>query len=707
MLAPVPMIGFVAVVLLVLDVLALQFLSSLHHPDQSFTTDGRQVFISAQHGQGEPIVVDAIVSGDLRIALLPIDLIEEPDLLPTRREMLAVFERQTLITKILDSGTAVAETDSGSLPITFHDQPIPGATAFWMQLLVANIGALIGFAVWTFQRGNVAARHLAVTGTGLAISALSAAIYSSRPLAIDGEVFAMLTTINAAGVSIFCAGFLPMMWSYPKPLWTRTLAPIWYLVLGCFFAGGYLGWIDSNDIARRLPAIFSLIAGGLLLIWQWRNADRDPLTRQSLLWFMFVTLSGSAFFVIVTMLPAILGMQPVVSQAAAFLAFLTIYVGLAVGVARYPLFDLQQYWIKSMIWLVAIFLVMGLNMVIVRYLGLSLMTAAIMVTASFVLMILPLRAVGARYVFNRASKNFQQHLPQMVARISNSAQTDVESIWQSQIREIFSPLEFTVERIPVVRSAVVKRGLGFVVPALEDGTSYHMTYADQGTRLFSSLDVTLVETLIGLFEMNLSARRVASEAALLERGRMRKDIHDSLGGRLLSIMHAAPDNQVAEESRRAMSELRDILASVDAENTTFGVAALEWEKQLRSQVESSGAAFDWAFDAELVALSLAGRDRFNLGQIIREAVTNAMRHAAAEQISVGINLERDRLICIITNDGDVSSLDFGQAGYGRQNMRERAMELGGTVEWMVREGEVQVTLSVPVGTDVTHQSTDV
>lgn len=245
------------------------------------------------------------------------------------------------------------------------------------------------------------------------------------------------------------------------------------------------------------------------------------------------------------------------------------------------------------------------------------------------------------------------------------------------------------------------------MPALEDGTSYHMTYADQGTRLFSSLDVTLVETLIGLFEMNLSARRVASEAALLERGRMRKDIHDSLGGRLLSIMHAAPDNQVAEESRRAMSELRDILASVDAENTTFGVAALEWEKQLRSQVESSGAAFDWAFDAELVALSLAGRDRFNLGQIIREAVTNAMRHAAAEQISVGINLQRDRLICIITNDGDVSSLDFGQAGYGRQNMRERAMELGGTVEWMVREGEVQVTLSVPVGTDVTHQSTDV
>ena len=701
MLAPVPMIGFVAVVLLVLDILALQFLSGLPHPDQSFVTDGQQVFISADHGQGQLLTLESIHAGDLQIKILPTDLIEEPDVLPTRQETLTFFQRQSTIFDILTSGEAMAETNNGTMPITFHKESLPGVPGFWMQLLVANIGVLVGFAVWTFQRTNFAARHLAVTGTGLALSALAAAIYSSRPLAINGEIFAFLSMVNAAGVVIFCGGFLPMMWNYPKPLWRHTLAPFWYLALAFLFFGGQTGWIDSNDISLRLAPIFALLAGGAVLLLQWRQSKRDPLTKQSLLWFMLVTLSGSTFFVAAVMIPPLFGLDTAVSQGAAFLAFLTIYIGLAVGVARYPLFDLQQYWVKSMIWLIAGLLVIAANIAIILFLGLSLATAGIMVLVSIVLLVIPLRAVGARYVFNRASKNFQQHLPQIVARMSESQEKDVESIWQTQIREIFSPLEFSVEKIPVVRSLVVKRGLGFVVPALEGNTSYHMTYADQGTRLFSSLDVTLVETLIELFEMNLSARRVASEAALQERGRMRKDIHDSLGGRLLSIMHAAPDNQVAEESRRAMSELRDILAAVDSESTNFGIAAHEWEKQLRGQVESSGAEFLWSIDPELNGIALAGRDRFNLGQIIREAVTNGMRHAAAQHISVQLKLEPALLVCIVTNDGNVSSLGFGEAGLGRRNMRERALELGGTVEWIVQTGEVQVILSVPVGDGVT------
>ncbi len=687
MLAPVPMIGAVVALLLFLDLAALQFLANLPHPDQGFYSDGDHVYLEST---GDRVL--ALRAGALSTDLTPLDLIEEPDVLPLHTEMIEVFNRQSLIFEILNAEKGEVVTESGVVPLTFHEERLPGQLIFWIQMFVANVGALVGIAVWTFQRTNIAARHFAVTGVGLAISSMAASLYSSRPMAIDGQMFDLLSHLNFLGVCIFCSGFLCMMLNYPKPLTRFPVSAIWYPLMALVFVLDYFLVIDSLDVTRRMPAIITLLLAVAALYLQWRGSRGDPLTRQSLLWFVAVTLSGSFFFIAVIFIPPLLGEGPTISQGLAFLAFLTIYVGLAVGVARYPLFDLQQYWVKTMIWMVGGLVVISLNLAIATWFGFSNLTALGMIVVSFLAVALPLRAAGTRYVFNRASRNFQQHLPQIVTRMADSAEKDVARIWQDEVVEIFRPLEVTRESISVVKPTVVKRGIGFVVPAIEGGASYHLAYADEGTRLFSSLDVTLVETLKGLFEMNLSRESIANEATEAERTRLRKDIHDSLGGRLLTIMHSAQDDRVAEESRQAMGELREILAAVDADSTLIGHAFEEWEPQLRRLVESAGANFDWLVDRELVTLeaALSGRDRFNLGQILRECVTNAIKHAGAKEITISLSSLQGNLIAQVENDGEVSDPETWEEGIGTRNLFARAGELGAEVQRSLAVDRVRV-----------------
>ncbi len=343
-------------------------------------------------------------------------------------------------------------------------------------------------------------------------------------------------------------------------------------------------------------------------------------------------------------------------------------------------------------------MVITLNLFIAAWFGLSNLSAAGMIIASFLAVALPLRAMGSQYVFNRASRNFQQHLPQIVERMSQSGEKDVAGLWRDEVIEIFKPLEITRESISVVKPTVVKRGIGFVVPAIEGGASYHLSYADEGTRLFTSLDVTLMDTLKGLFEMNVSMGAAADEATEAERIRLRRDIHDSLGGRLLTIMHSAQDDRVAAESRQAMGELREILAAVDTQSTSVGDMIQQWEPQLRNLVESSGATFDWIVDRELTELedALSGRDRFNLGHILRECVTNSIKDAQATYVSVSITSLNGNLVAQVENDGAVSDPATWSDGIGTRNMAARAEELVAELQRSLVEDRVRVRILLSV-----------
>ena len=84
-------------------------------------------------------------------------------------------------------------------------------------------------------------------------------------------------------------------------------------------------------------------------------------------------------------------------------------------------------------------------------------------------------------------------------------------------------------------------------------------------------------------------------------------------------------------------------------------------------------------------------------RIVSEAVTNVVRHAAAQRCSVRIGRRGDNLEAEISDDGRGIGPD-AVIGVGSQSMSQRAGELGG---WLVRRanefGGTLVSVQLPLG----------
>jgi signal transduction histidine kinase len=80
-------------------------------------------------------------------------------------------------------------------------------------------------------------------------------------------------------------------------------------------------------------------------------------------------------------------------------------------------------------------------------------------------------------------------------------------------------------------------------------------------------------------------------------------------------------------------------------------------------------------------------------RIVTEAMTNVIRHAAAASCTVTFRLAKDLEIEI---EDDGTGFDTGtRLGIGVNSMRERATELGGTLEIAV-DGGTRISAHLPV-----------
>jgi two-component system sensor histidine kinase DesK len=73
---------------------------------------------------------------------------------------------------------------------------------------------------------------------------------------------------------------------------------------------------------------------------------------------------------------------------------------------------------------------------------------------------------------------------------------------------------------------------------------------------------------------------------------------------------------------------------------------------------------------------LTPRHEATLSLVLREAVTNIVRHAGASECSIELSTKRDSTQLVIADDGRG---DIRQEGNGLRGMRERVAELGGSL----------------------------
>ncbi len=198
--------------------------------------------------------------------------------------------------------------------------------------------------------------------------------------------------------------------------------------------------------------------------------------------------------------------------------------------------------------------------------------------------------------------------------------------------------------------------------------------------------------------LRLAHEEIARLARLSERDRIAADLHDLLGHSLSVIVLKADlaAKLIERDPRRAADEMRDVsrvsreaLAEVRHAVQGFRTATFADElARARAALETAGIAV--TVD---VPRAGSGPATAELAFVLREAVTNVLRHAAATMCEIRLVEAGGSVVLTVRDDGRGGEI---REGNGWRGMRERVEAQGGTLARGPGAG-VSVIATVPSG----------
>jgi two-component system, NarL family, nitrate/nitrite sensor histidine kinase NarX len=225
--------------------------------------------------------------------------------------------------------------------------------------------------------------------------------------------------------------------------------------------------------------------------------------------------------------------------------------------------------------------------------------------------------------------------------------------------------------------------------------------------LFENRQSRVADTVAGLLALSLGNQlrnqRRRRLALMDERNAIAGELHDSLAQALaymriqVACLQKELDrscnrcnskenlviHEVASEIRTGLdSAYRHLRELLTAFRTNMPPGSLQ--QALREVVDELGARAetDITLDYRLGNLALSVNEEFQLLQIVREALTNVVRHAHAQQASVSLEIQDDGQVRLqVEDDGRGSHNEPRKEGhYGLSIMNERAQQLGGNFQ---------------------------
>jgi signal transduction histidine kinase/ligand-binding sensor domain-containing protein len=204
------------------------------------------------------------------------------------------------------------------------------------------------------------------------------------------------------------------------------------------------------------------------------------------------------------------------------------------------------------------------------------------------------------------------------------------------------------------------------------------------------------------------------EALSQERARISRDIHDDLGNGLsvvATLSELAHHDVEKEAAHKRLDQIYDvanelarnvdeIVWAVNPANDGWEPFISYFEQYTEYFLGNSGLRFHFTRPPDLTAREIAAKTRHHLLLAVREAVANVLKHAAAKQVSIAMQVAGNELTVTVEDDGvgfDTSRVaGIGHDGLG--NMARRMREAGGSVAFDSKPGRgTRVTFRVPVG----------
>jgi signal transduction histidine kinase len=200
--------------------------------------------------------------------------------------------------------------------------------------------------------------------------------------------------------------------------------------------------------------------------------------------------------------------------------------------------------------------------------------------------------------------------------------------------------------------------------------------------------------------------QVESLAANLERTRIAREIHDSLGHTLTdldtqlavaqTLRSSNPDQAFAaidtakQLSRQCIEDVSQALSRMRKSDFDLDQALAALREQLR---QSSTLKVDWKVNLPTLPIAQS----YQIYCVIKEALFNVQKHAKASHIQFSTHQTNQGITINIIDDGIGFDSDIVTPGFGLQGIIERTQLLGGQFDLQTKPGQgTQIRITIPL-----------
>jgi two-component system, NarL family, sensor histidine kinase UhpB len=196
----------------------------------------------------------------------------------------------------------------------------------------------------------------------------------------------------------------------------------------------------------------------------------------------------------------------------------------------------------------------------------------------------------------------------------------------------------------------------------------------------------------------------ARTAAHQERQRIAADLHDDLGAKLLTMAQTSTRDtgeRTAQMARQALDEMRLSVRGMTAEPSLAHEVLADWRAETMQRLDSAGIEATWTSDEPSADLVLPARLQVQLTRVLREAVSNVIRHSQAKRCELELQFVDNAVELRIADDGrGLAHVQADNPGHGLMNIERRARKLGGSHSFgQSRWGGALVCVQVPISGD--------
>ncbi|WP_051612439.1 sensor histidine kinase [Hyphomonas polymorpha] len=571
---------------------------------------------------------------------------------------------------------AVLQPASGPTDIVGNwRSPLEVGAGAWVSLLVGFGACLVSAWVWALKPADPAAILFAVSGlTTLMFSAAAVVWLFAMPLSEAGYLLAGI--INCIGASGFGIVMMCLFMIYPVKLpgWR------WMMVATVLGFGAVTYWVmfgPAADFMLVHPITFWEMVGIFVLVgWQIFATRDDPVQRSIALWLGAAVVLGAGGFISTVAFPHTFGFAPLLDENIAFGFFLLIYVALTVGLMRFRVFGLGGWAFQLMFHFLAALTVLVLDLVLIGILSFEPGAAFSVALLAAAAVYLPMRSFAWRKLTGQARPDEAELFRAVIDIALRPSGEERAGQWRRLMRDIFGPLEVKPVEAAVARVRVEDEGTLMVLPGVADSPPLSLRYKNGGRGLYSPKDVTLAAQIVKLMRYAEENRNAYDRGVSEERARIARDIHDNIGAQLLRALHSRETGRKDAMIRETLTDIRDVINNAQGSEAPMEDVLADLRAETADRLEPHGIALGWTLHAASGAL-LSRQKVHALRALIREAVSNAIKHAGARRVEVTIRLGNDWLELKVADDGKGLPAQKASLGNGLGNMKIRVESFGG------------------------------